>query len=115
MSRLDKFEEILNSYEGRVSGEPIVVEFTLSNSSIEGEKYYFIGVSLEDILKDTNQGKNFGWIKFSSRRVISLDGAKELKLGFYEDGYKVITEKLCKSYKLGESKKKNIGVNEKDE
>jgi hypothetical protein len=84
--------------------EPVVVEFESPDSNFL--KHHFIGASLDDILADTKQGKGFGHIHFSSYRIISLEEAKKLNLGFFEDGYKSITNKECKSYKLMPTEKK---------
>ena len=87
-----------------MTGEPktkhIVVEFVSQDYPYKGAKYYFIGASLDDILADTHQGTKFGLAKFSSHRLISLEEAEKLKLGFYQEGYKAVQEGICKSFKL---------------
>ncbi len=84
-----------------MTNKPIVVEFIASDYPEKDAKHYFIGASLEAILRDTNQGKEFGcFAKFSSYRVILLGEAKKLGLGYYEKGYMAVTTGLCKSYKL---------------
>lgn len=83
-----------------MSEEPIVVEFVSPDYPEKDAKHYFIGASLEDVLKDTNQGKEFGFAKFSSYKVISLDEAEKLSLGLYDIGYQAVTENRCRSFKL---------------
>ncbi len=83
-----------------MTNKPIVVEFVSPDFPQKGAKHYFIGASLEDVLADTNQGKEFGFARFSSYRLISLDEAKKFGLGYYEKGYAAVTKGLCKSYKL---------------
>jgi len=80
--------------------KPVVVEFASSNYPHEGAKHYFIGTSLDNIMRDTKGGTEFGFAKFSSQRQLDLAEAEKMKLGFYQKGYEAVVQRDCKSYKL---------------
>ena len=77
----------------------VFVEFISSNGSRVGAKYYFVGASLDDVLADTNGGKGFGFVAFSSHRQITEEEARALQLEFLEQGISAVREG-CKSFKL---------------
>jgi hypothetical protein len=82
--------------------QPVVIEFTSSDSQRGDAKHYFIGTSVENILADTKGGKEFGSEHYSSHRQISLEEAKKLSLEFYQAGFDRVQQNGCKSYFLGQ-------------
>jgi hypothetical protein len=79
--------------------EPVVAEFDVLPNKTE-KFYYFIGASLEDIMQDTKGGTEFGFTPIKYVRSIPLDEAEKLGLGYYEEGYRAVTEERCSSFKL---------------
>ncbi len=86
---IDTLQEILDG------PKPVFVEFTVRIPSAEemvystgytGEKVYYVGPSLRDILQETNQGKNRGLYHFSHYRIISEEIVRSMRLEFAEDG-----------------------------
>ena len=63
----------------------IIVEFTASRP-LTPKKHYFIGKDVSAILADTASGKEFGGARFSSYRVITLEEARTLGVGFLDRG-----------------------------
>ena len=72
-----------------------IIEFTQT----DGNKRYFIGDSEASILADTKNGTAFGFMNFKGHREIALDDARELKLGYFEQGIADV-EAGCKSFML---------------
>lgn len=78
----------------------VFVEFVSSNYPYVGAKHHFIGASLGDVLAETDGGKEFGFAKFSSHRVTTEEEARNLGLGYLEQGIIAVLEGGCKSYKF---------------
>ncbi|KKQ76576.1 MAG: hypothetical protein US98_C0032G0003 [Parcubacteria group bacterium GW2011_GWC1_38_6] len=78
----------------------IFVEFVVSSGSIP-KKSYFIGATIQDVLNDTKDGKEFGGAKLSSYREISFEDAYLLKFDYFDHGVASVRGG-CKSYWLGE-------------
>lgn len=79
----------------------IFVEFVVSKNSTPAKKYYFIGVTFQDVLNDTHDGTAFGGIELSSRREISFEDAYFLGFENFDHGVTSVRGG-CKSYWLGE-------------
>ena len=80
----------------------IFIEFISTDDSFpRGGKHYFVGASLAEVLADTKGGTEFGFTKFTSRRVITEEEeARSINLGFLEEGIKAVSTKGCPSFKL---------------
>lgn len=76
----------------------VFVEFTTSNSLVR--RWHFVGKSLEDVLADTNNGREFGGTRFKTHHQMSRQEAENLQLRFFEEGAKEV-ERGCRSFKLG--------------
>lgn len=72
------------------------IEFTEEDT---GAKHYFVGKDYKSILADTNDGEEFGGIKFNSHRTLTMAEADSLKLGYFASGVEAVRNG-CLSYKL---------------
>ncbi len=77
----------------------VFVEFVSLHSPSWGARHYFVGASLKAVLADTDGGKEFGSIKFISHRLITLEDARLLGLGYLDEGIYWVKQG-CKSFKL---------------
>ena len=59
---------------------PVVMEFTGKDTEGRIKKAYFIGATLEDILKYTNGGKSSGWTEYFSHRPLDPKEVEKLNL-----------------------------------
>ena len=79
----------------------VFVEFVSPNYPHAGAKHHFVGASLDDVLADTKDGKQFSFADFSSHREITKGEASALQLEYLETGISAVQEKGCKSFLLG--------------
>ena len=108
-SAIEALQEILDG------PKPVFVEFTVKKPSTDecgdiyfgeaGEKVYFVGTSLEDILQDTNQGQEHGRMFFSGYVVVSDNFVRSLPISYLDDGVASV-KKGCWCYQLKLEKKR---------
>ena len=75
------------------------IEFVSADYPSPGATHHFVGKDLSNIFADTNGGTEFGFATFSSHREIEEREARELNLGFLEQGIAAV-QRGCKSFKL---------------
>lgn len=78
----------------------IFVEFESSNYPSPGAKLYFVGKTIEDVMRDTKNGTESGFAKLTNHTTITEARARELNLGFLDDGIESIQKGTSVSYML---------------
>lgn len=70
----------------------------------EGRRYrhYFVGKTLDTVLADTGEGKNFGWSTFSGYREATETEVRVQRPEYVDSGIGAVRQGLTKSYYLGE-------------
>ncbi len=77
----------------------VFVEFSCAH---ERSSHLFVGKDVGSIFKDTNDGKWFGFVQFSSFRYVDRgEVMKHFPLGDIAEGLLCIREGKCKSFYLG--------------
>lgn len=62
----------------------VIVEFISSNQPYPGAKHYFLGKTLPDVLRATQNGRQYGIALFTSHREIDEQEARSLRLDLEE-------------------------------
>ena len=62
----------------------VFVEFTTTD--IPPKKHFFVGDSLESILKDTNSGTGFAFSRYLSHKLVEEVEVRALNLSCYRHG-----------------------------
>jgi hypothetical protein len=78
----------------------VFVEFISLTYPKGGGKHYFVGVSYEAIMADTEEGKKFGFASFTSHRLITDKEARSLGLRALDEGIAGVRGGFCRSYSL---------------
>ena len=78
----------------------VFVEFIIAKGIRQGKKKYFVGMDLDAVLADTNNGQNFGYTTFGSHQVVTQDEVHSLGFVSFDDGVRSIEEGST-SYMLG--------------
>ncbi|HVS79437.1 MAG TPA: hypothetical protein VHF05_00485 [Candidatus Paceibacterota bacterium] len=83
------------------------IEFTIAPDSIgssKGKRHYFVGKDEASILADTEKGREFGFAKFESYRIVTEEyvraSIEEKNLPFLEDGINAVQNGTSDSYSI---------------
>lgn len=108
------FEVAITALQEIIDGpKPVFVEFTLREPTAEeathytgrpGEKRYFVGTSLQDVLTYTAGGKNFGLYYFSAHRQVDEQFVRQTGTTMIDKGLDAV-KKGCWGYSLSLPKK----------